>query len=239
MSANVSLAQIYRGGLDRITELNWIDPQRTGTPPPFNRDPFARPTAAELARAWGGNNMGGVRLVNLLNPAQTGFPPLSLDELKELSGGPYLLNLARSYMTSYRVNVMQNQPYVNLNHFHNSRSQANGFMLGYMFDQQLPPANWYGVWPGCQTPNTKLWEPVRFLTLPRLPSRYRSQADHTIVIAFVPEGLPVLPFTGSRCFAVVLGILSQPNSTSTLGMQSRPASFLPSTNHHKSTELTS
>ena len=182
---------MYRGGLARISEINWLDPLRTGSPGPFHRpDIFARPTAAELALGWA--NMGGVRIVNCLNPAQTGFPSISLEEIKELCGGPYLLKLAKSYLTSYRVRVVQNQPYVNLLQYHNDRRQPNLHMLGYIFDQQLPPLNWHGVWPGCQSPNTKLWEPVRFVVLPRLPSRYRSNCDHTVVVAYVPANLPVM-----------------------------------------------
>ena len=124
MSDTVSLAAIYRGGLDRIPELNWLDPMRMGSPGPWTRpDHFARPTVQELRRGWAGNG-NGVRLVNCLNPAATGFAPLSLQEIKELCGGPYLLKLARSYLTNYRVNVVQNMPYANLAHHHNTRRQA-------------------------------------------------------------------------------------------------------------------
>ena len=133
MSANTSLSSIYRGGLERIEELNWLDPLRVGSPGPMLRpDIFARPTALELRRGWAGN-VGGVRLVNCLNPVQTGFPLITLEELKELSGGPYLVELAKSYLTSYRVNVVQNQPYVNLHHHHNARRQGNAYMQGILF----------------------------------------------------------------------------------------------------------
>ena len=92
-------------------------------------DIFARPTARELRLGLAGN-VGGVRLVNCLNPAQTGFPQLTDDDLKELCGGPYLFKLAKSYLTKYRVNVVQNQPYINLQQYHNSRRQANAYMQG-------------------------------------------------------------------------------------------------------------
>ena len=63
---------------------------------------------------------------------------------------------------------------------------------GCVFDQLMPPLRWYGVWPGCVAANTKLWEPVRVLMLPRIPSRYKSNCDHTVCIAYVPANLPVL-----------------------------------------------
>ena len=83
-----SLSDIYRGGLERIRELNWLDPLRVGFPTNLLRDPFARPTAVELARGFRAN-IGGIRMVNILNPAQTGFG--------ELTMGPYLVKLAESY----------------------------------------------------------------------------------------------------------------------------------------------
>lgn len=176
-----------------------MDPLRTGSPSPFHRpDIFARPRAAELAAGFGGN-IGGVRLVNCLNPVQTGFPQLTLDEIKELCGGPYHLKLARSYITSYRVREVQNNPYVNLQNYHADRSQPPFNMFGFVFDQQVAPVNWYGIWPGCNIANTKPWEPVRFIVLPKLPSRYKSNCDHTVVIAFVPSHLPVMrPTTGFK-----------------------------------------
>lgn len=192
VSQHVTLAEIYRGGLTRIEEINWLDPMRWGPVCPLHRDPFVRPTAAQLAIGWGvRGGVGGVRVVNVLNPAQTGFGPLSIEGLKELGTGPYLVNLARSYLTSYRVNAVQNQPYINLQGYHNSRRQGNIFMLGYVFDQLLPPGNWFGTWHGCQAPNRKYWEPVRIITIPKLTSRYKSNCDHTVVLAYVPDNLPV------------------------------------------------
>ena len=131
--------------------------------------------------------------------AQTGFPSLSLDAIKELCGGPYLLRLARSYLTSQRVKEVQHHPYVSMFNYHTGRRQSPLNMFGHVFDQQVVTANWYGIWPGCQTPNTKVWEPVRLLTLPKLSSRYKSACDHTIVIAYVPSHLPVQhPTTGFK-----------------------------------------
>ena len=130
MSDTVSLVQIYQGGLARIPEKNWLDSMVVGSPGPLLRpDPFARPTAIEIRRGLGGN-IGGVRLVNCLNVGQTEFPRMTLEAMKELGGGPYLLKLAISYLTNYRVNVIQNQPYINLPNFHHTRRQGNGYMQG-------------------------------------------------------------------------------------------------------------
>lgn len=134
--------------------------------------------------------MGGVRLVNCMNPNQTGFPQLSRQELKEIFGGPYLLNLAPSYLTTYRARLARTMPYLNIQAWHANHSQL-AQLPGFVFDQQMPPVNWYGVWPGCNTPNTLPWEPVRFLVLPKIPSRYRANCDHTVVIAYVPVQLPL------------------------------------------------
>ena len=189
----VSLAEIYRGGLQRIELLNWLDPMRTGSPSPFHRSNiFANPTVAELRMGW--QNAGGVRIVNCLNPVQTDFPHLTLPDLLELGAGPYLVKLARSYLTAYRVKVAQRLPYVNIDTYHSDRSQPNLYMYGFTFDQQAPPANWYGVWPGCSVPgvaNIQPWEPVRILVLPKLPSRYKSNCDHTVAVAYVPQHLPL------------------------------------------------
>ena len=86
LTGGVSLADVYRGLLLRINLLNWLDPLRTGSPSPFMRvDLFARPTVRELRQGW--QNNGGVRLLNIMNPQATGFPPLTIQELKELCGG--------------------------------------------------------------------------------------------------------------------------------------------------------
>ena len=184
-----SLAQIFRGGLDRIEVLNWLDPLRSSGQL-HRQNPFALPTQAELRLGW--RNRGGVRVVNCLNTGQTQFPRLTLDDLRELGAGPYLLKLARSYLTSYRVNVAQNLAYLNLDTYHADRSQPNMYIQGFIFDQQQVPVNWYGIWGGTTTPNVKPWEPLRIIMLPRLPSRYKSNCDHTVLVAYVPQNLPLL-----------------------------------------------
>ena len=136
-------------------------------------------------------------MVNVLNHRQTGFPALTEPMMHELCGGPYLVHLARSYITSYRVQQVQNNPYVNLPLHHQHNSQLPGFIAGWIFDQQVPPANWHGVWPGCSEPphnhgNRQPWEPVRILVIPNVPSRYQSASSHTVILAYVPDHLPLL-----------------------------------------------
>ena len=181
---------MFRGLLLRIELINWLDPLRTGHRLGLLRaDIFAWPTVAELRAGW--QNLGGVRLVNCLNPLQTGFPQLSEEELKEAFGGRYLLYLAPSYLTSMRAAVARNMPYLNLQAWHANHSAANGNLPGFVFDKMLPPTNWHQTWSGCTTPNTLPWEPVRILCLPRIPSRYRANCSHTVVVAYVPTQLPL------------------------------------------------
>ena len=136
-----------------------------GHPSPFHRpNIFAVPTRRELIAGW--RNVGGVHMVNCLNPNQTAFPQLTLTELYEVCGGPYGVHLAPSYLSSYRVKQAAGLAYINLATYHQQRTQALIDMQGWVFDQQAPPHNWYGVWPGCTLPNTKPWEPLRVLVLP-------------------------------------------------------------------------
>ena len=130
-------------------------------------------------------------MVNCLNTNQTGFPQLTLNELKELSGGPYTVNLAPSYLSSYRVRQADTLAYINLATYHQQRTQALVNMPGWVFDQQAVPNNWFGVWPGCTTQNVKPWEPIRIMVLPKIPSRYKSNCDHSVSVAYVPSHLPV------------------------------------------------
>merc|ERR1712025_444475 len=55
----------------------------------------------------------------------------------------------------------------------------------------LPPRNWGGTWPGSNSPNIQPWQPVRILALPKIPSRYKSNCEHTVLIAYVPVQLPL------------------------------------------------
>ena len=134
----VSLTQVYEGLLLRLPLENWLDPIRTGQPSPFNvANLFAHPTALQIRHGW--QNLGGIRLVNVMNPQATGFPRLTRQEIKEVSGGPYLFNLAPSYLTSMRANIARTLPYINLQGWHQSHSQPNAYLPGWVFDQMLPP----------------------------------------------------------------------------------------------------
>ena len=190
MPNGTSLTDVYSGGLARITHLNWLDPLRTGLPSPFHRpNIFATPTVRELAHGW--VNAGGVRLVNILNHQQTGFPILSNAEMNEFCMGPYLVDLARSYLTSMRVKAADRLQYIDLATHHAERRRDNTFIQGVLFDQQVLPHLWYGTWPGCITPNTQPWQPCRILMIPKIPSRYQASNDHVVVIAYVPAHLPL------------------------------------------------
>ena len=199
MPDGVSLADVYRGGLERIEWINWLDPLRTGEPSPFHRpNLFAGPSVRELNLGW--RNNGGVRLVNIFNPVQTGFPVLTTQQMNEFCGGPYLVHLARSYLSSARVKAADRLAYIDLATHHRERRRSNQYMMGFVFDQLLPPHNWFGIWPGCTVANTEPWQPVRILVLPKLPSRYKANCEHTVVIAFVPEDLTLRhPTPGFSC----------------------------------------
>ena len=124
-------------------------------------------------------------MVNCLNTNQTHFPQMTLPELNEFCSGPYLANLAPSYVSSYRhKEVERNQAYLNLANYHHDRSQLSQTIDGWMFDQVLPPRNWHGVWPA--------WQPVRILVIPGIPSRYTASQSHTVVLAYVPDNWPLV-----------------------------------------------
>ena len=179
---NVTYADIGRQMLERLDKPNWLDPLRTGSPSPFNRaNIFSKPTLREL-------RLGQAALVNCLDPDQTGFPLITPAELNEFCTGPYLSDLSRSYVSSIRFKELErnNLPYVNLANYHELRRQLSTNIEGWIFDQVQPPINWYGVWPGLNQANTTPWQPVRILTIPAIPSRYKSNISHTVVLAYVP-----------------------------------------------------
>ena len=192
---NVSHADIGRQMLDRLELKNWLDPLRTGLPSPFSRpNLFSKPTQVELRHGLLLPQGQGVRMVNCLDPNVTYFPQLSLPELNEFCAGPYVADLAPSYVTSYRYKELERnqQAYLNLATYNQDRAQLSQNIDGWMFDQILPPRNWYGVWPGTTTPNTVPWQPVRILAIPGIPSRYTSSQSHTVVLAYVPDNWPLV-----------------------------------------------
>ena len=193
LPVNVSHADIGRQMLDRLETVNWLDPLRTGAPSPFTRpNLFSRPTQLELRQALLQQNRG-VRLVDCLDHNRTHFPQLTPAELNEFCTGPYLADLAPSYVSSYRFKELERNPaYLNLANYHQDRRQLSQSIEGWMFDQILPPNNWNGVWPGTIIPNTIPWQPVRILVVPGIPSRYTASLSHTVVIAYVPDNWPLV-----------------------------------------------
>ena len=191
---NVTYEDIGKQMAERIELLNWLDSFRTGSPSPFHRSNiFSKPTIRDRQLGLLGNP-GGVTLVNCLDPNETGFPAVLPAEFTEFCTGPYLSGIARSYVSLYRVKELErsNQQYVNLAHYHQSRSQLSLNIEGWYFDQMEPPLNWNGVWPGANHPNQNPWQPVRILTIPHIPSRYTSNVSHTVVLAYVPNAWPLL-----------------------------------------------
>ena len=124
--------------------------------------------------------------MNVLNPAVTQFPQLSMQQLNEVAGGGYLPMLSRGYLSSYRYQEAANLAYLNLANYNQNNSAQVVNMTGWMFDQILPPTNWNAVWANCQTPNTTNWVPLRILVIPSIPSRFSSRQTHTVVLAYVP-----------------------------------------------------
>ena len=132
-------------------------------------------------------------MVDCLDPAVTQFPRMTLEELNEFCAGPYLSNLAPSYVTTYRVNELKANPtpYEGIIAYHAERRILPA-ISGWMFDQMQPPNNWNGVWSGMRVANNVPWTPVRILTVPKIPARYGSRETHTVVIAYVPANWPLL-----------------------------------------------
>ena len=141
---NVSHADIGRQMLDRLELKNWLDPLRTGLPSPFSRpNLFSKPTQVELRHGLLLPQGQGVRMVNCLDPNVTHFPQLSLPELNEFCAGPYVADLAPSYVTSYRYKELERnqQAYLNLATYNQDRAQLSQNIDGWMFDQIFPPRN--------------------------------------------------------------------------------------------------
>ena len=70
----------------------------------IRRNLFAIPTQAELQR-----RRGGLRLVNLRDPQQTNLPQFDRAHLNCVTGGPYQVKLANSYVTSIQVRKIWNK----------------------------------------------------------------------------------------------------------------------------------
>ena len=60
--------------------------------------------------------------MNVLNPAVTQFPQLSMQQLNEVAGGGYLPMLSRGYLSSYRYQEAANLAYLNLANYNQNNS---------------------------------------------------------------------------------------------------------------------
>ena len=195
----VSHADIGKQLLARLELRNWLDEFVTGLPSPFDRrNLFAKPTLVELRNGF--LHPGGVRLLNALDPNQTHFPVLDKATLNEFCAGPYLADLAPSYISAYRHKELERtQAYLNLANYHGSRRQLSQYIEAWSFDQVRQTRNWFGIWPGASAANTLPWQPVRILVLPNLPSRYTARESHSVILAYVPDNWPLVsPALGFR-----------------------------------------
>ena len=186
--------------LVRLPLPNWLDSIRFGFPSSLHRpNIFSRPTMLDRRRGLL-QQPGGVIDVNCLDPSQTHFPLMTIADLHELGAGPYVADLGPSYVSSFRHKEMERtQGYLNLANHHQSRSQLSQNIPGWYFDQIQAPPNWNTVWPGTTTQNISVWQPVRILTVPGLPSRYTASQFHTVILAYVPDNWPlVVPAPGFK-----------------------------------------
>jgi hypothetical protein len=166
--------------LQRMWMSNWLDPLEIGLPSPFIRtDLFLQPRGPELRAAL--LMAGGVRMVNVLNPNDTNFPNVPVSHMNELGCGPFLPNRVRGYVTEMQGRISDQLPYLGLANFDFVRRQAPVFLPGWLFEQIQVPPGWNAQLYGP-------WEPVSVLTVPGIPSRYKSGTvhDHISIIAYVP-----------------------------------------------------
>ena len=86
----------------------------------YNRPLFTNVRAREL-------RAGTVRMVNLLNPAETGLPFLTLEELGGITLGPLSKDVLAGYLTSFHeqdVQALQHGNYVDPANYHQQASQV-------------------------------------------------------------------------------------------------------------------
>ena len=165
---------------ERMWMSNWLDPLEIGLPSPFIRtDLFLPPRGPELRAAL--LMVGGVRMVNVLNPNDTNFPNVPVSHMNELGCGPFLPGRVRGYVTEMQGRISDQLPYLGLANFDFVRRQAPVFLPGWLFEQIQRPPGWNAQLYGP-------WEPVSVLAVPGIPSRYKSGTvhDHISVIAYVP-----------------------------------------------------
>ena len=174
------LGHLTRIKMDR---MNFLDPLRVGHP--FRRpDLFLRPRRPELNAAL--FQLGGVRMVNVLNPNETHFPNIPASHMYEFGCSPYLTNKVHSYVTEMQGRISDFLPYLNLALDDQVRGQAPVHVTGWRFEQVQIPAGWNAQEYGA-------WEPISILAVPGIPARYKSdiQSDHISIIAYVPNNRPL------------------------------------------------
>ena len=143
-------------------------------------------------------NGGVMHEGNLLDPYFTGLPRLILDNevpdrqlalINELCCGPFLLRRAPAYIQNVQHRQVQGQQVGNRQAYNQLRQQRPNHVPCFYFDQLIAPANW---------PNHLPWQPIRILTVPNIPSQYKSNENganlHSTIISYVPIApVPMAP----------------------------------------------
>lgn len=173
---------------ERMNIQNWLDPLRVSITWERQRCIFSRPLVRELGQL--------VHQGDLLDPYFTGLPRMTLENetpdrqmslLHELCCGPFQTNRVPEYIQSLvhlRNQAVQAQ---NIQHYHQLREDLldEHPVECWYFDQRNAPVDWPPQLP---------WQPIRILTVPGLPAKYKSNANnanrHTVVLAYVPSCVP-------------------------------------------------
>ena len=118
LAPGVSYSDHGRDILSRLTKENPLCSTKGLV---FNRrDPFSLVRNPELRN-------GSVRMANLLNPAETHLPNLTLEELMGITLGPMTVDNSMGYLTSYHeedVHVLMQGGYQDPAHYHHQASQV-------------------------------------------------------------------------------------------------------------------
>ena len=83
-------------------KINWLDKSRTGVPQPFIIDDVFRNIGPE-------EDIGAAERVNIMNPLETNFPYLTLQDLNEMSVGPYNVLIAEKLISDLRKKSLAGQ----------------------------------------------------------------------------------------------------------------------------------
>jgi len=178
-----------RNLIRRCEILNWLDKFRTGGPGNgFNLNrpfPFSRPTPLQLAQGQLGR-FGGVRNVNGMRPAQTGFPRLTLGDLTEIAGGSYGPRNADMYITGIKELQVQRHHYTTLRRYTRRVGRVMNSKSVTIFDQINAPAGWNGPWNTGRIP----WTPCRIVRVSGIPSAHGGGKYYTTLVAYALNGQP-------------------------------------------------